>query len=217
MRAPQDILLALILIECGLASRDTVKKLRRKQLQLGQQRGKIPPLGQFLTQEKIVSPRQYLALREIILRCQTQCIGCRRPFSVLPAKRAGRRRCLKCGTMTPTPVLDISAFDTKNSDRKRLISASSGHRHPTATGIIGRVDDRGQPIPDFIGPYKILDYIAAGGMGVIYRAADPKEGPDLALKVLRQDCTGDLIERFKREGEAEARLKHPAIVEVYDL
>lgn len=218
MRAPQDILLALILVECGLASREMVKKLRRKQLQLGQQRGKTPPLGQFLTQEKIVSPRQYLALRDIVLRCQTQCLGCRRPFSVLPAKRAGRRRCLRCGTMTPTPVLDLSAFDTKQSDRKRLISNSSGHRHPAAKGAgIGRVDDRGQPIPDFIGPYKIVDYIATGGMGVIYRAADPNGGPEMALKVLRKDCTGDLIERFKREGEAEARLKHPAIVEVYDL
>lgn len=218
MRAPQDILLALVLIECGLASREKVKALRRKQLQLGQQRGKAPPLGQFLTQEKIVSPRQYLALRDIVLRCQTQCLGCRRPFSVLPAKRAGRRRCLRCGTMTPTPVLDLSAFDTKQSDRKKLISASSGHRHPTAKGVgIGRVDDRGQPIPDFIGGYKIVDYIATGGMGVIYRAADPDGGPEMALKVLRKDCTGDLIERFKREGEAEARLKHPAIVEVYDL
>jgi predicted negative regulator of RcsB-dependent stress response len=219
MHVHRDYLLALILVESRIASRDTVKKLLKKQKEIAAQRGSSPPLGQLLTQEKVVSPRQFLALREIVARCECRCFGCHQVFSVLPAKRAGRRRCLHCGTMTPTPVMDLNSFDIKRSDRTTLaqVSSAPSEQAKAVDAYRARVDDHGCPIPDCIGPYTIVDYIATGGMGVIYRVSDPNGGVDLALKVLRKGSTGELIERFKREGEAEARLKHPAIVEVYDL
>ena len=50
-----------------------------------------------------------------------------------------------------------------------------------------------------IGRYQILDEIAAGGQGTVYRAFDPDSGQIIALKVLHPNLSGDqsYIERFR--------------------
>ncbi len=69
-----------------------------------------------------------------------------------------------------------------------------------------------------VGPYEIHEEIARGGMGVVYRAHDPRVGRDVALKLLLEfEANPDELERFKIEAEALARLKHPGVVSVHDL
>jgi hypothetical protein len=41
-----------------------------------------------------------------------------------------------------------------------------------------------------LGPYEILDFIGAGGMGEVYRARDTRLNRDVAVKVLPQSCRG---------------------------
>lgn len=54
------------------------------------------------------------------------------------------------------------------------------------------------PAPSHIGRYDVLDRIGRGGMGVVYRARDPRIGRIVAIKVL--DVTDDgLRSRFLRE------------------
>ncbi len=58
--------------------------------------------------------------------------------------------------------------------------------------------------------------LGAGAMGVVYRARQERLQRDVALKILALPPSRDLVACFEREGIALARLRHPAIVDVYD-
>lgn len=68
------------------------------------------------------------------------------------------------------------------------------------------------------GRYRIDSLIGAGGMGTVYRATRLLIGDEVAIKILHQDH-GDAnsSERFRREAQAAARLKHPNAVSIYDF
>jgi serine/threonine protein kinase len=70
-----------------------------------------------------------------------------------------------------------------------------------------------------LGPYQIVSKIGEGGMGVVYRAHDPRLGRDVALKVLPEDfaCDAERRARFDREARAAASLSHPHIVSIFDF
>jgi serine/threonine protein kinase len=71
-----------------------------------------------------------------------------------------------------------------------------------------------------LGNYRILDKIGQGGMGaVVYRAQHLAQGHTVALKVLplALDADPGIARRFQREGTALMHLRHPHIVQVYDV
>ena len=70
-----------------------------------------------------------------------------------------------------------------------------------------------------IGEHQILDEIARGGMGVIYRAREPLSGRIVALKCILayQGDSDQALARFRREAETVARLDHPNIVPIYHV
>jgi len=70
-----------------------------------------------------------------------------------------------------------------------------------------------------IGPYEIVSPLGAGGMGVVYRARDPRLDRTVAIKVLSSSTAADpsFHERFTREARALSSLEHPHICSVYDV
>lgn len=67
--------------------------------------------------------------------------------------------------------------------------------------------------------YRIIRPIGQGGMGEVYEVEHDMLGARRALKVLVKHYAGreDLTERLRVEARGLARLKHPNLVEVYDL
>src|SRR5690606_41153490 len=66
--------------------------------------------------------------------------------------------------------------------------------------------------------YWLQDLLGEGGMGRVFRAVDTRTPSTVAVKLLREDATGDrkLLRSLWREVRAAARLDHPNIVQVVD-
>ncbi len=62
--------------------------------------------------------------------------------------------------------------------------------------------------------YRILKSIGSGGMGIVYQAIDNQTNQTIAVKALKPEIaaqTPDVLERFRRQGEAVRQLNHPNI------
>ena len=71
----------------------------------------------------------------------------------------------------------------------------------------------------FLGPYRILERIDAGGMGELYRAVDPRLAREVAVKMILPEFSRDseLVRRFELEARAAGKLSHPNVCTVFDV
>ena len=70
-----------------------------------------------------------------------------------------------------------------------------------------------------LGPYEIVSFLGAGGMGEVYRARDSRIGRDVAIKVLPPGIAADpeRLRRFEQESRATGALNHPNILAIHDV
>jgi serine/threonine-protein kinase len=69
------------------------------------------------------------------------------------------------------------------------------------------------------GQFRVVSFVASGGMGAVYRVWDLQRNVPLAMKVLHAELAEDpsVFRRFQREARALQRLSHPNIVPFYGL
>ncbi len=74
-------------------------------------------------------------------------------------------------------------------------------------------------VGETLGRYRIVDFLAAGGMGEVYRARDLELDRVVAIKVLPKVVASNptRLSRFRREARALAAVSHPNILEIFDF
>ena len=66
--------------------------------------------------------------------------------------------------------------------------------------------------------YRVLDHLGSGGMATVYRVYDERLEREVALKLLTPKASGNSpIKRFCREFQTVNRLRHPNVIELYDI
>jgi serine/threonine-protein kinase len=71
----------------------------------------------------------------------------------------------------------------------------------------------------YLGTYRLIERLGAGGMGEVYLAEDPQLNRRIALKMLPAQLTQEpeSLRRFVQEAKAASALNHPNIITIYEI
>ncbi|MBX7105304.1 MAG: protein kinase [Gemmataceae bacterium] len=140
-----------------------------------------------------------------------------------PADSADRSRDLLVATLRRTGIVPEAALadalarpDCQGDDARALgrylFQSGLLTRYQLNNAALGRDDDL------LVGPYDLLDRIAEGGAGQVFRARHRVMNRVIALKRIRPEMLDrpDLVARFFQEAQVAAQLDHPNVVRAYD-
>ncbi|RME74017.1 MAG: serine/threonine-protein kinase, partial [Planctomycetota bacterium] len=230
-RAEEDLALARVAMERGLVDAEQVRTCLQIQADLAAL-GNAVPLGQLLIRRRLIDIETFVSLAQEVRERAVRCPGCR-TLSLLPAggrTRGGRGRCASCGASfsfpsgrpepgaaaakpaRPEPSAEPprpAAAPPPEADADREAPASRRRRRRRHASLTGKR----------FGSCEVLDEIARGGMGVVYRARDHARMRIVALKVLKDGAHASekQVRRFRREVATVRKLKHPNIVQIFDV
>jgi serine/threonine protein kinase/WD40 repeat protein len=148
------------------------------------------------------------------------CPHCAKSLKIRDRHRGKTIRCPACRGQFEVPAERPAAQKEVTASSSGQRSAVSDETTPLTPEQIkeGGLAQHPQPLQEFAG-YRIQSELGRGGMGVVYKAFDPKLKRTVALKVLlsAEHASEEEIQRFFREAESAARLQHPNIVPIHDL
>lgn len=95
-------------------------------------------------------------------------------------------------------------------------SGTKGVLATPASHLMEASDDADEPVPERLGPFRIVRVLGEGGMGRVYEAEQDSPRRTVALKVIQPGVMSrSALRRFELEAQVLAGLKHPGIAQIH--
>ncbi|MCI0339606.1 MAG: protein kinase [Planctomycetales bacterium] len=221
-RSDADVLLGQLALRRGFVTSDQLEECLDLQEQV-YDLGLTENLGSILVKRGLVTAPQ----RDALLRLQDRVLG-RREQALYG------RLAVSNGFVAPEQLTE-ALRQQRGADRGRRIGSIllrrgflSERQHHAILAAQGRIretltasapaDDEPDLTGRRIGPFRLLERIARGGMGTVYRSRQVSLDRLVAVKTLTPARARDreFYDRFLQEASTVARLVHPSIVQMVD-
>ncbi len=180
----------------GLATPDQVNGCLREQAELAA-KGVFRNLGELLVARGVLTADQVRSLLEEQDQVMGVCPACSEKYNVL-REWLGRAKC--------------------PSDSAVLDPVAAGSGVGVAATLGARGGSSGSPVGLEVGGCRIVELIARGSMGTVYKARHVGLNRYVAVKLMPSlENSPEVIKRLLVEARAVAKLEHPNIVQVYDV
>jgi len=119
-----------------------------------------------------------------------------------------------------TAVPEIPPSEAELDSRKTAVGVTPTPSQPSAAPKRAEASGTTFPPGSLVAErYRIVDFIAAGGMGEVYEAEDTELKKRVALKTIKSDIAkdGPALERFKQEIHLSHQITHPNVCRIFDI